>query len=640
MCGIAGFVDGHAGDSAAGILTRMGQAIAYRGPDDSGLFFDPASGLGLVHRRLAIVDLTDAGHQPMHSSTGRYIIVFNGEIYNHTALRKELEQAGFAVSWRGHSDTETLLRGFEVWGIEATLKRAIGMFAFALYEIETRRLILARDRMGEKPLYYGFLQKAFLFGSELKALCANPRFDAALNRNALACLLQRQYIEGPETIYEGIHKLEPGCCLTYDLTTGSLQKTFYWTLESAAKQGIAERFIGSDHDAVDQFEALLTDAIGLQMMADVPVGAFLSGGIDSSLIVALMQRQSTRPVNSFTIGFEDNSFNEAPYARDVAMHIGTNHIEHYVTAREALDIIPNLPKLYDEPLADVSQIPTFLVSRLARRSVTVSLSGDAGDELFGGYTTYAHAARMMRIHAEMPAVMRPLVLNGLSLTSSFASMIGQSQLARKFGVSAHVLGARTAFDVGSRLTDHWIGEAVPVIGAKPISESPDRFSALAMNDLERMMVHDMVTYLPDDILQKVDRAAMAVSLETRVPLLDHRIIEFALSLPLYLRRREGTGKWIMRQLLDRYVPRLLVERPKKGFGVPLAAWLRGPLRAWALDLLAPSVLKRDGLFDPHAIARALDDHLTGRRDRHNDLWSVLVAQQWLNAQRSTGANSA
>ncbi len=640
MCGIAGFVDAHARDIALAVLVRMGDAMAYRGPDDSGVFVDPKSGLGLVHRRLAIVDLTSAGHQPMHSAMDRYVIVFNGEIYNHDALRAELDRAGLAPEWRGHSDTETLLRGFEVWGVEATLKRTVGMFAFALYEKETRRLILARDRMGEKPLYYGLSHGAFLFGSELKALRAHPRFEAAINRDALAGLLRRQYIDGPATIYEGIKKLEPGCILTLDVTTKTIQTTSYWSLGRAAEDGLNERFSGEDHDAIKAFEGLLTDAIGLQMMADVPVGAFLSGGIDSSLIVALMQRQSSRPVNSFTIGFEDDAFNEAHYARAVAKHLGTDHTEHYVTAREALDVIPTLPQLYDEPLADVSQIPTYLVSRLARRAVTVSLSGDAGDELFGGYTTYAHAARMMGLHAQIPDFLRPSIAGGLNKMSVLAGALGRSDFARKFGMSAHVLGAQTVSDVGHRLTDHWIGEAVPVIGITPLSFRPDLFSDLSMSALERMMVRDMATYLPDDILQKVDRAAMAVSLETRVPLLDHRIVEFALTLPMALRRREGTGKWIMRQLLDRYVPRSLVERPKKGFGVPLAAWLRGPLREWASDLLSPSALKRDGFFDHHAIARALDEHLSGRRDRHNDLWSVLVAQQWLNATRTTPIQGA
>ena len=637
MCGIAGFVDRKGGFDAGVRLDAMGQAIAYRGPDDSGVYFDSDTGLGFVHRRLAIVDLTSAGHQPMTSSTGRFIIVFNGEIYNHSALRKELDECGDGVTWHGHSDTETLLRGFEVWGVKETLTRAVGMFALALYDKESRRLILARDRMGEKPLYFGFSQGAFLFGSELKALRAHPYFEAVINRNALAGLLQRQYILGPATIYEGIQKLEPGAILSLDLSTLTHRVETYWTVHEMAARGLHERNRFSDQDALAEFDRLLANTISLQMMADVPVGAFLSGGVDSSLIVALMQRQSSRPVKSFTIGFEEDAFNEAPYARAVAKHLGTDHTEHFVTPREALDVIPMLPTLYDEPLADVSQIPTFLVSRIARQAVTVSLSGDAGDELFGGYTTYAHALRMMDVHAHIPAFMQPFVVGGLDIAASLTGVLGQSALARKLGLSAHVLAARTVSEVSMRLTDHWIGESIPVIGVAHQTAHSELFSDLAMSDLERMMARDMVTYLPDDILQKVDRAAMAVSLETRVPLLDHRIVEFALSLPMSLRRREGQGKWIMRQLLDRYVPRHLIERPKKGFGVPLSAWLRGPLRAWATDLLSPATLKRDGYFETQSITRALDEHLSGRRDRHNDLWPVLVAQQWLNATKYTAA---
>ena len=633
MCGIAGFVDQKGGFDATARLEAMGQAIAYRGPDDFGVYFDSDTGLGFVHRRLAIVDLTSAGHQPMTSSTGRFVVVFNGEIYNHAALRKELEEGGDGVTWRGHSDTETLLRGFEIWGVKETLTRAVGMFALALYDKESRCLILARDRMGEKPLYYGFSQGSFLFGSELKALRAHARFDAAINRDALAGLLQRQYISGPATIYEGIQKLEPGALLSLNLTALTHRVETYWTVHGAAARGLRDRNRFSDQDALAEFDRLLANTISLQMMADVPVGAFLSGGVDSSLIVALMQRQSSRPVKSFTIGFEEDAFNEAPYARAVAKHLGTDHTEHFVTPREALDVIPMLPALYDEPLADVSQIPTFLVSRIARQAVTVSLSGDAGDELFGGYTTYAHAERMMGLYAQSPAFMRPLVTGALDAASSLMGALGQSALAHKLGLSAHVLSARTSSEVGMRLADHWIGEAIPVIGAAHQTVNSEPFSDLAMSDLERMMARDMVTYLPDDILQKVDRAAMAVSLETRVPLLDHHIVEFALSLPMSLRRREGQGKWIMRQLLDRYVPRHLIERPKKGFGVPLAAWLRGPLKAWATDLLSPETLKRDGYFENQSITRALHDHLSGRRDRHNDLWPVLVAQQWLNATK-------
>lgn len=634
MCGIAGFVDRKGGLNAEMLLEAMGQAIAYRGPDDSGIYFESELGLGFVHRRLAIVDLTSAGHQPMHSSSGRFVIVFNGEIYNHAALRKELEEGGHAVAWRGHSDTETLLRGFEIWGVKDTLIRAVGMFAFALYDKSTRHLMLARDRMGEKPLYYGFSNNVFLFGSELKSLRAHPSFSAEINRDALHSLLRHQYSRGPRSIYKDISKLEPGSLLSLDLITLTHRVETYWSVHDAATRGLAERTRYSDQDAVDHFDTLLSKSISLQMMADVPVGAFLSGGVDSSLIVAQMQRQSTRAVKSFTIGFADDAFNEAPYARAVAKHLGTDHTEHIVSPHEALDLIPLLPTLYDEPLADVSQIPTFLVSRIARQAVTVSLSGDAGDELFAGYTTYANAERMMRVYNQLPPSVRPLSTSVLKIGARVSEAFGQSRLARQFALSSYVLKAESKAELTNRLTQFWSDEPTPVLGTKDQRHQSDRFDDLTLTDLERMIARDMVTYLPDDILQKVDRAAMAVSLETRVPLLDHHIVEFALSLPMRLRRRDGQGKWIMRQALDRYVPRALIERPKKGFGVPLAAWLRGPLRHWAMDLLSPDTIKRDGYFDPKAIARALDDHLSGRRDRHNDLWSVLVAQQWLKATRA------
>jgi len=634
MCGIAGFVDHVMGYDVDSRLRSMGEAIAYRGPDDSGIYHDGATGLGFVHRRLAIVDLTSAGHQPMLSSSGRFVIIFNGEIYNHNALRHDLEASGRGVEWKGHSDTETLLRGFEVWGIKETLTRAVGMFALALYDQSTRHLYLARDRMGEKPLYYGISQGVFLFGSELKSLRAHPAFASDIDRDALLSLLRHQYCRGPQSIYKAISKLPPGSFLSFELSSKNYEIETYWSLHETAKHGLERRFSFADQDAIDQFDELLKQSIGLQMMADVPVGAFLSGGVDSSLIVAEMQRQSSRPVKSFTIGFEEDAFNEVPFARAVAQHLGTDHTEYFVSPREALDLIPRLPSLYDEPLADVSQIPTFLVSRIARQSVTVSLSGDAGDELFAGYTTYAHAESLMRVHDYIPASLRSFTSLLMKSGARMSEVLGNSQRARQLALSAFVLNADSKSEVTDRLTQFWSDEAAPVLDAYDQLRSHS-FSDIPLSDLERMIAHDMVTYLPDDILAKVDRAAMAVSLETRVPLLDHRIVEFALSLPMSLRRRDGEGKWIMRQVLDRYLPRALIDRPKKGFGVPLAHWLRGPLREWAFDLLSPTVIKRDRLFDPQAITRALDDHMSGRRDRHNDLWSVLVAQQWVEAQRSS-----
>jgi asparagine synthase (glutamine-hydrolysing) len=631
MCGIAGFFDRHRQNDETSVLRAMGEAISYRGPDDSGMWQEREAGVGFVHRRLAIVDLSDAGHQPMVSPQGRYVIVFNGEIYNHQALRHVLETEAAAPQWRGHSDTETLLAAFEAWGVVDTLRSCVGMFAFALWDRQTRELLLARDRMGEKPLYYGHANGHFLFASELKALKAYPSFHAQIDRDALDALCRRHYIAAPRTIYRNIHKLMPGTVLTVSSPEAAPRITPYWSIERAAARGKDRLFSGDAATAVDALESLMQDAIALQMVADVPVGAFLSGGIDSSAIVALMQQQSSRPIKTFTIGFSEDQFNEAPFARDVARHLGTDHVEHYVSPQDALNVIPTLPQLYDEPLADISQIPTYLVSKVARSAVTVSLSGDAGDELFGGYTTYSLAERFLAFNQRWPLPLRTLGALALKSGVPFASMAGQAAWSRRLGHAASVIAAPDARSTLNRLTGHWSSGRSPVLGSALSSDSADAFDSLPMSDLERMMARDMVTYLPDDILAKVDRAAMAVSLETRVPLLDHRIVEFALSLPMDLRRRDGVGKWILREVLYRHVPRSLVDRPKRGFGVPLAEWLRGPLKDWANDLLSAQSLHKDGLFEARLVRAALDDHLTGRRDRHNDLWPVLVATQWMRA---------
>ena len=632
MCGLGGFLDSRIAPGGAAVLEAMADRLFHRGPDDRGIWQDEAAGIGLAHCRLSIVDLSAAGAQPMASPGGRYVIAYNGEVYNHQALRRSLDELGRAPQWRGHSDTETLLAAFEAWGVEVTLEAAVGMFAFALWDREARILTLARDRLGEKPLYYGWSDGVFLFSSELKTLTAHPRFQTDIDREAVSFLLRRQFIGGPRSIYRDIRKLPPGTILTVSLDRREPRIVPYWSVAKGAQAGLANRFSGSDSEAIDRLEALLTDAIGLQMVADVPVGAFLSGGVDSSAIVALMQRQSARPVRTFTIGFAEDAFNEAPFAAEVARHLGTDHTELYVTPVVALDVIPKLPALYDEPFADVSQIPTFLVSKLARTQVTVSLSGDAGDELFGGYNTYGLAERFFRLNSALPLPLRQALGGTLAAVAPVAGLVGRGNLARRFGLAADVIAAPTASATVERLLGHWAGQRVPVIGLPRMAEGPadDGFEALAITDLERMMLRDMAGYLPDDILAKVDRASMGVSLESRVPLLDHRIVEFALSLPMSLRRRGTTGKWILREVLYRHVPRALIDRPKKGFGVPLAAWLRGPLRDWASDLLAPNRLKRDGLLDPAPILRAWDDHCSGRRDRHNDLWSVLMLQQWLS----------
>lgn len=632
MCGIAGYFSERAAEFGGGVLVAMGDAIAHRGPDDQGAWFDADGGIGLVHRRLAIVDLSAAGHQPMASQSFRYVIIYNGEIYNHLELRHALEAQGAAPAWRGHSDTETLLAGFDVWGIEATLQRAVGMFAFAVWDRSERVLHLARDRMGEKPLYYGWSQGCFLFGSELKALRAHPAFDAYIDRDAVAELLRFQFISAPRSIFSGFHKLPPGTILSLSLGQPDATPRPYWSLSEGARRGVVHPFTGSFDDAVEMLEALLQESVGRQMMADVPVGAFLSGGIDSSLIVALMTAVASQPVKTFSIGFSETEFDEAPFARQVADYLGTDHTEFYVTPGDALAVIPRLPQLYDEPLADVSSIPTLLVSGLARSRVTVSLSGDAGDELFGGYSTYQSAERFLALHNRLPNS----VQNGLSRMvqggAQLASRFNRGAFARRLRLLEAVLSASDHDQLTDRLNGHWHGERIPVI-ASTIGDTRNtiQFDPLRLDPLTRMMARDMTFYLPDDVLAKVDRAAMAVSLETRVPFLDHRIVEFALSLPLDYKIRNGVGKAVLRDLLYRHVPRALVDRPKKGFSVPLAAWLRGPLRDWAEDLLDENKLKSDELFSASAVRTAFDEHLSGRRDRHNDLWPVLMVQQWMRS---------
>jgi asparagine synthase (glutamine-hydrolysing) len=632
MCGFTGFFSDNAGSFGLETLERMAEAIAHRGPDDQGLWLDAEAGIALGHRRLAIVDLSQAGHQPMQSDSGRYVFVFNGEIYNHATMRAEIEARGGAPTWRGHSDTETLLAGFEVWGIVETLGRAIGMFAFALFDRKLRTLTLGRDRLGEKPIYYGWSKGVFLFGSELKALRCHPAFGGEINRNALATFLKYQYVPGPESIYSGIRKLQPGCVLTLSLAQREPVIETYWSAIEQAQLGVKNRFSGSPDEAVDALESLLGDAIGQQMMADVPVGAFLSGGIDSSTVVALMQKRSARPVRSFAIGFDVPGFNEAIYAGEVARHLGTEHTELYVTPQAALELVPRLPEFYDEPFADSSQIPTYLVAQLARRQVTVSLSGDAGDELFAGYNTYAMAERFERIAASMPGFFRQFLAGGMeALGEPFATFAGRPALARQMRLAAHVLRGRGLSERADRLQTHWQRGEGLVLGVPHALAPFDLATAEFANftTVEKLMARDLVHYLPDDILVKLDRASMAVALESRVPMLDHRVMEFAWSLPMALKRREGQTKWVLRQVLYRHVPRAMIDRPKKGFSVPIAAWLRGPLKEWAADLLDAKRLEAEGFLNPVMISTAWNEHVSGRVDRHNDLWSVLMFQQWL-----------
>lgn len=640
MCGLAGFLSSEAAD-ARDILGRMTGALLHRGPDSGGLWHDPAAGIALGHRRLAIVDLTEAGQQPMASASGRFHLVYNGEIYNHGLLRAELEAVGAGSDWRGHSDTETLLAAIEHWGLAGALRRCIGMFSIALWDRTEQRLFLARDRFGEKPMYYGWqgdgARRAFLFGSELKALRCHPSFEAALNRTALAQLARYNYIPAPLTVYQGIHKLPPASFLTVSSRDPQVRTETYWSAAEVALAGAGARSILSDDEAVNGLEARLRTAIRQQMLADVPLGAFLSGGIDSSTVVALMQSESSRRVRTFTIGFDASGYNEAEHARAVAAHLGTDHTDLLVTPQQAMDVIPGLPSMYDEPFADSSQIPTFLVARLARQHVTVALSGDAGDELFGGYNRYVHTARLWKTLSRLPVPLRraaaaaiqavpPHHLNRVGAALPFsASKVRLGDMLHK---AAGVLACPDVSAVYDRLISFWQGPG-PVRGA-------DGFSAglvppSGLGDVERMMLLDTLRYLPDDILVKADRAAMAASLETRMPFLDHTVFEYAWSLPLSQKIRNGQGKWVLRQVLYRHVPQGLIDRPKMGFAVPLDAWLRGPLRAWAEDLLSPARLRNDGLFDPPQIERVWQEHLSGRRNNAYHLWSVLMTQSWLAA---------
>ena len=647
MCGIAGFFGFSDGIAAHVVADHMASAITSRGPDDSGVWEDKQAEVALAHRRLSILDLSPAGHQPMLSESGRYVTVYNGEIYNHLDLRAEL---GENKSWRGHSDTETLLAAFDRWGVEATLKKCVGMFAIALWDRETRTLTLARDRLGEKPLYYGWQGGVLLFGSELKALKAHPAFVGEIDRDALTLFLRHNTIPGSYSIYKGIHKLLPGTFwqATWDVrvTQGGVSKTF-WSARHAAEFGQRNHFVGSDEEARDALESLLGRSVAGQMLADVQLGAFLSGGVDSSTVVALMQNYSSRPVKTFTIGFDEEAYNEAEHAHAVARHLGTEHTELYVKSEEAQAVIPLLPGLYDEPFADSSQIPTYLVSRLAKNHVTVSLSGDGGDELFGGYNRYFWAQNIWRRLGWLPQSVRAALAGVLTTLPPSSWNFAFKRIERllparlryanpgdKMHKLADILAVRNAEEIYWGLVSHWKQPAQIVKGAsEPATVLTDSSQWANVPDLtHRMMYLDTVSYLPDDILTKVDRAAMGVSLETRVPLLDHRVLEFAWTLPLSMKVRDGQSKWLLRQVLYRHVPKELIERPKMGFGIPLDVWLRGPLRAWAEELLNPSRLEREDFFHSEPIQQKWREHLSGQRNWSYYLWDVLMFQAWLEAR--------
>jgi asparagine synthase (glutamine-hydrolysing) len=646
MCGLTGFwqpsgFDGFASDEA---LAAMRDRLRHRGPDDAGSWLDPAAGIALGHRRLSVVDLSPAGHQPMVSASGRYVVVFNGEIYNHLTIRHQCRLAPPAGAgaghpeWRGHSDTETLLAAVERWGVEATLRTAVGMFALALWDRAERTLTLARDRMGEKPLYYGWQSGILLFGSELKALRAHPAFQHDIDRDVLPLYLNRGYIPSPWCIWRGIRKLQPGCWVRFSGTeTGHFPvPTPYWTLSDAIEQGQAAPFAGRDYEAVDALEQALSNAIAGQMLADVPVGAFLSGGIDSSTIVALMQARSGRPVKTFTIGFHEPRYNEAHHAKAVAAHLRTDHTELYLTDADARQVIPALPDIYDEPFGDVSAIPTHLVCRLARQHVTVALSGDGGDELFGGYGRYSKASGLWDLTRRVPGpartlasgVLRSPVPRVLDRLGSKTGM-GATSLEARSQLAAAALTSPTVPELYRRYTSQWLQPPVAVPGNGLDYGYGEQTPSRDGHAVSVMMAEDSVTYLPDDILAKVDRAAMAVSLETRVPLLDHVVVTLAWRMPHRLRRRDGHPKWLLRQVLARHVPEALVTRPKMGFGVPVDEWLRGSLRPWADALLEPNRLIREGYLDPEAVTRRWKQHVQGRHNWRDSLWLVLMWQAWM-----------
>lgn len=645
MCGIAGsWSPRHPLSNEQ--LVRMANAIKYRGPDDIGTWQESACGLGLAHRRLSILDLSPAGHQPMHSAGGRYVIVFNGEIYNFAAMRRDLDAESGPLAWRGHSDTEILLAGFERWGIHQTLRRANGMFAIAVFDREQRSLHLARDRMGEKPLYFGWVQGEFCFASELKALATLDGWQPRIDPQVAAGFLRQGYVGGPRSLVQGLFRLPPGTHLELGEDDIAVPRAWpdlepsldrYWSLAETALAG--RRSAAPDPaEAIERFDALLRESIALRMVADVPVGAFLSGGIDSSAVVAVMQQVSARPVRTFSIGFRGGAFDEAPFAAAVARHLGTDHTELYVTPQDALAVIPQLPTLYDEPFADDSQIPTVLLTRLARPQVTVALSGDGGDELFAGYKRYTRILKFWKSAQKIPPALRP----------ALASLIqGTASLLHPFAAAGDDTSAAFRLSrVSGRLRAHSIDELRRIFRADTAILGAEDPQALLANlehcrppnalegVLDRILFADQSDYLPDDILVKVDRAAMACSLETRIPLLDPAIVAFAWSLPIAQLRAGGRAKLPLRGILDRYVPRELIDRPKRGFGLPLADWLRDPLRPWAESLLEVACQQDSGLWDAGRVRLTWKAHLSGRADHHAALWNLLTLVAW---QQHTGA---
>jgi len=637
MCGITGFWNFSNSETQADlteIINRMTARIHHRGPDDSGTWVDEEAGVALGFRRLAILDLSPTGHQPMFSANERYVIVFNGEIYNYADLRKDLDSKGY--TFRGTSDTEVMLAGILEWGLEQAVARFNGMFAIALWDRHERKLHLIRDRIGVKPLYYGWYGNTLLFGSELKALNAHPLFKPEVDRESLTLYLRYGYVPAPHSMFQGVKKLTPGVILTFDegASQADGNRISYWSAREAVERGLKNPFQGSDQDAISALDELLKESVRERMIADVPLGAFLSGGIDSSTIVAMMQAQSTRPVKTFTIGFEEAGYNEAEYAKEVASHLKTDHTELYVSSRDALDVIPQLPSMFDEPLGDSSQIPTYLVSKLARQSVTVSLSGDGGDELFGGYSRYLRSLKVWGLVGQVPGVARNFAGQVFEKASKldWQKITSHGRLATRFYYLSEIAKVKSADELYWRFSSHWDQpDQVVIRGHEPSALHMDSGNSQLVPDFaQRMMYLDFMTYLPDDILVKLDRASMAASLEGRVPFLDdHRVVEFAWRLPLHMKIRSGRGKWILQQVLRQYVPQHMIERPKMGFGVPIDSWLRGPLRVWAEDLLDEKRFQREGYLDPAPIRKKWSEHLQNQKNWQYPLWYVLMFQDWL-----------
>lgn len=642
MCGIYGTWSEDDASWLPSFLKTAGSVLSHRGPDHQGDWYDPAAQVGFGHRRLAILDLSPHGDQPMRSVDGRYVITFNGEIYNFSILKADLMKRGHY--FRGESDTEVLLAAFCEWGIDAAVQKFVGMFAFALWDSKTRKLTLARDRLGEKPLYYGWINSTFIFGSELKVFQTHPHWHGKLDRQALALFLRYSYVPAPHSIFQGVYKLLPGTLLYLESAHSQPTPQPYWSMADAVQQGQQHPFIGSRVAAIDQLDALLQSTIQQQMVADVPLGAFLSGGIDSSTVVALMQAQSSQPIKTFTIGFQETAYDEAKSAQAIAHYLGTDHTELYVTPAQTQAVIPYLPTLYDEPFADPSQLPTFLIAQLAKQQVTVSLSGDGGDEIFGGYNRYLWADRLWRRVACLPRSIRQGIANILTHYSPkfwdqlwhnlpfLPTQLQQRLPGEKLHKLARALDAVKPEELYAHLVSHWYDPAAIVQGIEQVNpllaNLPNPWSP-NHNFIEWMMYVDTQMYLPGDILTKVDLAAMGVSLETRIPFLDHRVVAFAQTLPLSYKVYRGQGKWLLRQVLYRHIPSELIDRPKMGFGVPISDWLRGPLRNWTEDMLNANRLKQQGFLDPDMIRKAWLVHLSGVQNLQYPLWNVLCFQSWL-----------